>query len=847
MTNHKIEELTSKTSGQVSLPLYSFHWWGTSIILILSYFTFAFFGLYAAGIHYGVILLWPPSGIAMALCIAYGRNLFPAVFVGSTLVGYSMGFPLPVILGNAASQVLEVVVGTGIFYYITDNKRFLSTLKEINGLVAAAILGPAAGGILGILTFVLFRDLSLNDAVSEYYYWVLRNSLGIVTFSSFILVWRVFPGAQMIRKKFEDILLAILLFALIITGIILFINSSATLGIVIYSILLPYILFVSSRFDLYKLTVVNFFLAFVIIFSGGLVFNVISDFLSPDKIGNILKLEMLLTFELFVTSLYLGGVFSDRRNVIRRLKENKKKYKDLFLSSSEAIFILDGISLERVDVNNTALQLYGYNRAEFLSKFPVRISDESFSILSKLKTGKIGDVLQIKNRTQYKKDGSSFLALITVNFLDISNQKMIQILVKDMADVWSLEPDLHNKIQVEREKVTDILKEKEKLLYEFVVHKNLLEDLNTEVEKRKITEHSLRISEEKYRSLVENSMIGIIIHIDGIVVFHNSAAKDIIGARETDKLIGQRVLDYVHSDYQDTAIKRMSDLHSKETADQGIIEEKFIKFNGDIIDVVVLAKAITFEEKTAVMVTFLDITKQKIIENKIKKQKEDLAFLSNCLIDAQETERKKIAQDLHDELGHSMIGIILNLDNLKSKIDPILTDQMRNILNDTINLVSTTDTQIHEMSLNLRPMMLEELGLVSTLSWYTRQFRERFGIDTKLKIDKIKERISPELDINIFRIVQESLTNIAKYANAQHAQVLLEKLDDNIHLSVIDDGNGFDVHSIRDYQNRKPGMGIMGMEERTNILSGSFEIKSKPGKGCHLLFTFPCSKNKDLQ
>ncbi|NQU67793.1 MAG: PAS domain S-box protein [Candidatus Marinimicrobia bacterium] len=529
------------------------------------------------------------------------------------------------------------------------------------------------------------------------------------------------------------------------------------------------------------------------------------------------------------------------------MKENERKYKDLFLSSSEAIFILDGISLERVDVNNTALKLYGYNRAEFLSKFPVGIGDESVAISSKLKTGKIGDVLQIKNRNQYKKDGSSFLALVTVNFLDISNQKMIQVLIKDMADVWSLEPDLHNEIQIEREKVTDILKEKEKLLFEFVVHKNLLEDLNTEVEKRKITEHSLRISEDKYRSLVENSMIGIIIHIDGIVVFHNSAAKDIIGARETDKLIGQRVLDYVHPDYQDIAIKRMSDLHSKETADQGIIEEKFIKFNDDIIDVVVLAKAITFEEKTAVMVTFLDITKQKIIENKIKKQKEDLAFLSNCLIDAQETERKKIAQDLHDELGHSMTGIILNLDDLKSKIDPILTDQMRNILNDTINLVSTTDTQIHEMSLNLRPMMLEELGLVSTLSWYTRQFRERFGIDTKLKIDNIKERISPELDINIFRIVQESLTNIAKYANAQHAQVLLEKLDDNIHLSVIDDGNGFDVHSIRDYQNRKPGMGIMGMEERTNILNGSFEINSKPGKGCHLLFTFPCSKNKDLQ
>ncbi|MFQ6610454.1 MAG: sensor histidine kinase, partial [Fidelibacterota bacterium] len=99
-------------------------------------------------------------------------------------------------------------------------------------------------------------------------------------------------------------------------------------------------------------------------------------------------------------------------------------------------------------------------------------------------------------------------------------------------------------------------------------------------------------------------------------------------------------------------------------------------------------------------------------------------------------------------------------------------------------------------------------------------------------------------DINIFRIIQESLTNISKHAHANQVGVSLELVENNVTLSIKDDGSGFDINSVRNKRSQKSGMGIIGMEERTNNLGGTFEIFSEPNKGCHLLFTFPHSKSK---
>ena len=842
--NMQDNKASIENNARLKIPAASRGWWLIFVALIILYFSSAFCGLMISGSISGRILLWAPSGIAVAALIAYGKSLWPAVFIGSGLVGYYMNFSLPIIVGNATAQTIEALIAAGIFYRISNNKTMIINISDLNGLVLASVIGPLIGGIVGISSFAMFDNSSFYFDFYEYGFWTMRNCIGILTFTPLILVWRKYPGIPSIKKKFEDVLLAVIFIALIITGTIFLVGSSATLGIIIFIFLLPYIIFISSRFDLYKLTLVNFVIAVIIILSANLVINTFILTFSSINFNKVFLIEMFFTFELFVTGFYISIVSTNLKKAHNDLLVSSQKFRELFFTSPEAMYLLDKNTLKRMEVNDSALNLLGYTRDEFIEQ-KLLINRTPDLIKSKLKLGKAGEVLQLRDLTFLKKDGSTFSALVTINFLEVNGQEMIQVLLKDMSNILSVETDLLNELKENKKTIKDITDDNRKFEQEFIAYKNMLEDLNMEEASRKKIESSLRESEEKYRSLVENSMVGIVIHCEGTVVFHNEATRRIIGAGSADEINGHPVIDFVHPEYKIIARERISTLLHGITKIQDVIDEKFIRTDGEIIDVAVLAQTITYEGKSAILVSFLDITELKKAEHKIIQQSEHLKLLSKRLIYNQEQERKKIAQDLHDELGHSMTAVILNLEELNNDLGESLPSSMRQNLAEVIELASQTDSQIHEMSLNLRPMMLEELGLNSTLSWYIRKFKERMKIPTHLEIKNVNERISPDIDTNIFRIVQEGLTNISKHANAGEVWVSLNVQDDEIFLSIRDDGVGFDVQSVKDSLIGNLGMGILGMKERITIMGGSITISSKPGEGCHLSFIIPLAPRNE--
>jgi PAS domain S-box-containing protein len=222
----------------------------------------------------------------------------------------------------------------------------------------------------------------------------------------------------------------------------------------------------------------------------------------------------------------------------------------------------------------------------------------------------------------------------------------------------------------------------------------------------------------------------------------------------------------------------------------------------------------------------------------LRKTSEDLKTLSLQLINVQEDERKKIAQELHDEVGQTLFAMKMNLEMTKKNL-PSNLDEAKNVetrLNDTENLLSQTIERIRNLTTDLRPSMLDDFGLIPALNWYIDNFYKRTNIKVYLKTKNFKPRLSSEVETSFYRIIQEALTNVAKHSRATEVSILLAQKNSFASLSVEDNGIGFDTEKITFPKDR---LGLFGIKERVEVLHGEFEISSKPNKGTKLNVKIP--------
>lgn len=204
---------------------------------------------------------------------------------------------------------------------------------------------------------------------------------------------------------------------------------------------------------------------------------------------------------------------------------------------------------------------------------------------------------------------------------------------------------------------------------------------------------------------------------------------------------------------------------------------------------------------------------------------QELRRLSRTLVQAQEEERKAISRELHDALGQklSFIGMeVGTLSSLRSASPEIFEER----LSDAQRLITETVRSVRDLSMTLRPAMLDELGLGSAVRWQGREFARRSGIDVDVQLDGELDALPESHRTAIYRIVQEALTNIAKHAAAKGVRINLYGGKKSIRLTVQDDGKGFDPSRLS-----SRGMGLVGMEERVKELGGTVAVRSNPGKG----------------
>jgi signal transduction histidine kinase len=234
----------------------------------------------------------------------------------------------------------------------------------------------------------------------------------------------------------------------------------------------------------------------------------------------------------------------------------------------------------------------------------------------------------------------------------------------------------------------------------------------------------------------------------------------------------------------------------------------------------------------------IELNERRKAENELTHSQGRLRYLSSRLLTAQEGERRRISGELHDELGGGMATLKLWVNFIRKKLREDQID-LKEECQKTGQYIDQIIEDVHRLSWNLSPSILEDLGLSNALQWLVSNLVKNSDIKITLDIREANFQFPPDIQITIYRIFQEALTNAVKHAQAKNISVVIEKASHEISFSVEDDGKGFDSMNNGDQNGTKRGLGLGTMQDRAEILGGSFNVWSQEGKGTRISLQIP--------
>jgi len=217
-------------------------------------------------------------------------------------------------------------------------------------------------------------------------------------------------------------------------------------------------------------------------------------------------------------------------------------------------------------------------------------------------------------------------------------------------------------------------------------------------------------------------------------------------------------------------------------------------------------------------------------------------MLTTRVLQAQEEERKRIARELHDETAQSLSTLLINLDLIERQI-PVGENPLRDGFDRVRGIAQRTLDETRALSHDLRPTILDDFGLVAALHWFADEYARTFGVPVEVHAEQPERDLPPEMELALFRIAQEALTNSGKYAEATRACIDLSFEPESALLTVQDNGKGFDVDE-RMGPTRQGGLGLYGMEERAELLGGTLTVESTPGAGTRVSARIPLGESE---
>jgi PAS domain S-box-containing protein len=363
-----------------------------------------------------------------------------------------------------------------------------------------------------------------------------------------------------------------------------------------------------------------------------------------------------------------------------------------------------------------------------------------------------------------------------------------------------------------------------------VIHRMTVVDL-TDIKK---TEKQLQESLDNWHSLVHNAP-DVIMTLDreGKITFVNRP----VWGYSAQALIGTRITDYVPRNEQvklSRCIENVFSSGKRMTCEiSGVNGDRQAWFGlsfGPIHNGVDRAAG---ERKTTTLM-IQEISEHKLAEETLRTSGEQLREFAARVEAVREEERTRVAREIHDELGQALTVLKLDLSWLQGKI-PRTQAQARNKMKSMLLHVDETIERVRRIASELRPSILDDLGLLPAIEWQLEEFQKRTGIRCKLDANVEKVGFSAEASAVLFRVVQEALTNIVRHAAASSARVDLRSDGRNLRMSITDDGKGITEQQINDLRS----LGIVGMKERISRVGGEFRIRSQRGKGTRIEISLP--------
>jgi PAS domain S-box-containing protein len=539
----------------------------------------------------------------------------------------------------------------------------------------------------------------------------------------------------------------------------------------------------------------------------------------------------------------------EKEQIQEALRESEAGYRSLFNNS------LDGVMLTTPDgnilsANPSACQIFGRTEEEICQIGRNGILDVSDPRLSaaleeRTRTGNFMGVL-----THIRKDGTKFPAeLSSAVFKDQDGHEKMSVIIRDITEQVTAKHALEHslrEIQRANQMLISLSKASErslrfnsfKAVYATISeeisnlgYQTIILTLDKEADVLQIDynnfEASLLKKVEKYTGLKVNGY-RIPLKPEGVINTAISQKKPQLFTDFTQWL-PEILPDYLHpmasNISQDMGLQNV--IFAPLLTDSRIMG-LMVVIGADLnkADVTIIE---IFANQAAIALENADLFEQ------VQEGRKRMQALSNHLVEAQEIERQRIARDLHDEIGQQLTGLQLMLETSK-RATP---EELSVSLTESRKLIKALLNQVREMSLNLRPSMLDDLGLLPTLKWHLERYAQQTKIQVAFTHRGIEERrFPPKIETGIYRISQETLTNIARHASVKTARLYLWADENMFILQVEDQGVGFDVSQAL---SRQDSTGLFGIRERCELLGGRLTIESRPGKGTSITAEIPLS------
>lgn len=513
------------------------------------------------------------------------------------------------------------------------------------------------------------------------------------------------------------------------------------------------------------------------------------------------------------------------------LQRQAEKLRDQaeLLDIAEDAIIVSTIAGEITFWNNGATERYGWSREDVMGRnihdllcteFPKPIEEIKADVLhggrwdgELIHTRNDGIRIVVGSRWTLKKDNNGCpIAIMEINN-DITKHKQIEEFLQKAKD------ELEQRV---KERTVELLDANERL--------------TLELNRRKRIEEMLRKGAERYRNLFENSPIGIYrTNPDGRILMANPTLIRMLGYNSFNEMVASN---QKKGDYEPTYLKKkLKKRLEKEDRVRGF-EVKWKRSGKPVVFMRENAKAIRGLDGSVLFYegTVEDISEQKKAEEKIQSYQKQLRSLASDLSLAEEQERRRIANMLHDNIGQVLAVSKIKLGALLKDAE---ANQSTDILTEIREYIEQAIRYTRSLTFELSPPILYDLGLESALEWLTEQIHEQHGINCGFENDNQFKPVNDEIRIFLFTAVRELLANVTKHARAEKVKVTVRKAENNISIHVADNGAGFNAAKMHFYLDENKGFGLFSIRERLHHLGGQMEIRSQKNRGTRVILHAP--------